>query len=383
MAIACEGHRGSALNSGLGMVSPKSTFAIAYTVKNEARLLPEAIRFHLAAGCSRIYVFWDGTTDNSRELVAGFARVHSQESVRPYELANRSDWLERFGRFWEAEMDVRKAVNTYYAAQLAEQEGIDWLISIDPDEILAIEKDRPITDDSIREFLSGIPDRIDQVLVRNLELVPPPGGSGDPFRECTLFLNRFPGTEVIWRYSSAAFRRIVRVPGIQAWYDHCFYRVRFLGALPRLMRHPVTQEAIPASYFMGYSNHKAFVRVPAAKDFDFITHKWIKFRRKPRSIKKGILLHYDFFDVDYLCAKFQQRPEMIKAFYCRYKIARIARELPRPDIERFFDENLAIKDQRRVELLVRKKILVRVAVASEFIASLDRPAERSRLEPAQ
>jgi hypothetical protein len=301
---------------------PTRRFAITYTVKNEAALLPRAIAFHLRSGCSRVYVFFDGTTDGSRQLLQGMAGVVCADSVTPQSLTNPPAWIQSILPKWDENMDVRKRINTFVAAQQAHQEGIEWLINIDPDELLLLDATDDQTPANCEQFFASIPQHIDQILLPNLEAVPVGEGvSGCPFTDCTLFLRRYPLTELLWRSSSAVLRRLVPNAKAQAWFDYWFYRVRLAGALPRLMRHPTTGEAIPVGYFLGYSNHKAFIRTQAAAGLNFNIHRWQTARRRPRNLKRGNVLHYDLCTAEYFYAKFRQRqPSMVsKVFYSRYQ----------------------------------------------------------------
>jgi hypothetical protein len=348
-------------------------FAISYTVKNEANLLPAAIAYHARLGCTRFYVFFDGTTDNSRELVAGFHNVVAQESIDPATLAaDTPEWIAELLPRWSESMDVRKRINTFSAASLARQCGIEWLINIDPDELLLF--DDPTSDRAgdPATFFAKIPASIDQILIPNLEAVPVGEGTGRPFVDCTSFLRRFPFTEWLWRMTAGLLRRAIPAPKVHAWYDYWFYRLRFRGALPRLMRHPDTNESIPCGYFLGYSNHKAFVRTAAARDFKFNIHRWEPARRRPRSISRGYLLHYDLPNADYFAAKFRQRgtayTNAMKPFFYRHMFACIARDLPFATARRFFLENVCIQDHGTIARLQQRGVLVRVGfIAAQMV----------------
>jgi hypothetical protein len=344
-------------------------FAITYTVKNEATLLPDAIAYHRELGCSRIYVFFDGTTDNSRELVNDFEWVRCADSIEPQSLNDPPAWIRQILPRWKESMDVRKRINTYMAAQSASDEGIEWLISIDPDELLLLDQQASGPPRRCEDFFAGIAQNVDQILVPNLEAIAVGEGSGRSFVDCTLFLRRFPLTELVWRYSSGLVRRLTPSPKTHAWYDHWFYRVRFRGALPRLMRHPVTGESIPAGYFLGYSNHKSFIRTRAAKEFLFNVHKWQRIARRPRTIRKGFLLHYDLCNAEYFRAKYRQRqPAMlVKAFFCRYMFALIARDLPIETSRQFFLNNICIRDAATLERLRQRGILTEISGISKYL----------------
>ncbi len=346
-------------------------FAISYTVKDESRLLPSAIDYHIAAGCSRIYVFWDGTSDRADSLHSAYPSVVARNSITPGEIEDAPLWIKRILCAWETDMDVRKCINTYYAAKSAAIEGIDWLISLDPDELILMEKNGPINHDHISKHLRCVPDNVNQLLLPNLDSVPTSAESTNPFSDCVYFMNRFPVTEFIWRYSRALLIRISRSPALVAWYDYIFYQVRFAGALPRLMREPRSGRLIPAGYFLGYSSYKAFIRIRTFFNFTFGTHGWTRYVRSPRNMRLGNILHYDMPDGAYFAAKFQKRQEgiILKAFYLRYRLALVARNCSDSEIKEFFERYIAIRDPARIWRLAKKGILLKIDVVSNFMKS--------------
>ncbi|HET9322163.1 MAG TPA: glycosyltransferase family 2 protein [Bryobacteraceae bacterium] len=349
---------------------PPGTFALTYTVKNEARLLPSAIEYHLAAGCSRIYLFWDNTTDNASELVAKYPQVIARKSFRPEELENPPLWLARILPAWEPDLDVRKIANTYYATLDAAKSGIEWLINIDADELILMNRSEQDLADHIPRYLARVPENIDQLHLPPLESVPTSSETVNPFLECTYFLNRFPATETVWRYSRAAFVRITRSPRLLAWYDWLFYQVRFAGALQRMMRDPVTKRRIPGTYFLAYANYKSFMRTARATEFEFATHGWRPYLKRPRSLRFGNILHFDMLDYRYFAAKFRQRPPSQDWFYLRYLLSIVARERSLEEVKQFFETYVAIRDPRRITRLKKKGIVVEVTAPSKFLKSL-------------
>src|ERR1039458_2444591 len=68
-------------------------FAISYTVKDESRMLPAAIDYHIAAGCSRIYVFLDGTSDGSEVLLSTYPLVVARNSITRDEIVDAPQWM--------------------------------------------------------------------------------------------------------------------------------------------------------------------------------------------------------------------------------------------------------------------------------------------------
>jgi hypothetical protein len=359
----------TAICSRAFMAHSARRFAITYTVKNEANLLPDAIDYHLKLGCSRIYVFFDGTTDDTRERIRDKAGIVCADSIDPRSLGDVPEWIAQLLPRWRESMDVRKRINSFAAAQIAKQEEIEWLISVDPDELLLMNDGAADEPGNCEDFFRTVPAEVDQILVPNMEAVPVGEGSGKPFVDCTLFLRRFPATEFLWRVSAGIVRRSVSNPKIHAWYDYWFYRARFGGALPRLMRHPATGESIPAGYFLGYSNHKAFIRTGVAGEFLFNIHKWQRVRRHPRSIKKGSLLHYDLCSAEYFCSKFRQRQTgmLVKAFHCRYVFAQIARDLPFVVGRQFFLDHICISDPNILQRLRQRGVLTEILFISRLM----------------
>ena len=351
----------------------RNRLAITYTAKNEEDLLRHAIPYHLRLGCEKIYLFLDGSTDSSRLIASSFDDVECLETVHPHELENPPQWIRKISDRWGESVTVRKRINTYHAARLAAREGIDWISCIDADELLLPDLKASIDQHSLSTLLSDVPRAVDQILVRNLELVPHASNVREPFEECTLFLNRFPFTEHLWRLSRFCFGKICKDLRKRASFDHIYYKVRFQGALPRLMRHPTTGEVIPFGYFLGYSNFKSIVRTSSAELLNFNVHKWISDAKKVRSVYRGLVLHYDLFNAEYLMSKFRQRPESIRFFgdYHRNELAHIARELPDEIVAKFFRENIVISDEELIEMLLRRGILMRIDSIAQCLSRRD------------
>lgn len=349
---------------------PSGTFALTYTVKNESRLLPLGIQYHLAAGCSRIYVFWDNTTDNAPELVARYPQVIARKSLQPEELENPPSWLARILPSWEPDLDVRKIANTYFAAIEAARNGIEWLVNVDADELIIMNRDEQVLENHIPKYLEGIPEDVDQLLLPNLESIPVAAETENPFADCTYFLNRFPKTEAVWRYSRAALIRATRSPWLIAWYDWLFYELRFAGALQRMMRNPTTNRRIPGTYFLGYSSYKSFMRTARAAGFEFATHGWKPYLKRPRSLRTGNILHFDMLDYRYFAAKFRQRGPERGLFYLRKLLSLVARDCSLEQIRQFFETYIAIRDPQRIASLRGKGILIEIPGPSSLLKSL-------------
>jgi hypothetical protein len=357
----------------------KGTFAVAYTVKDEAALLLASIAYHAAAGCSRFYVFWDGTTDAAPDLLRHRPDVVAMNSVTPDRLPSIRALNLDPGR-WAHDTRVRQRVNGAYAAMLAAGEGIEWLLCIDPDELVLADAGRNgIHPDAgvarIDTMLAQMDDTIDQVLVPNIQVVPTGADVEFPFTECTHFYARRPLTRAIWRLTRLALLRTLRSAWLAAWYDYWFYKVVTLGSFPQPMRDPSTGRIVPRGYFLGYYSYKPFIRSRRAERFDFAVHRWLRsVGGKPRSVRAGLVLHYDLFDKPSFVRKFRQRPPRAAIpFDARSYLSKLARELDDSTLKRFFDRNIAVSDERQVARLIASGAIVEIGGPAAFFR---RQAER-------
>jgi Glycosyl transferase family 2 len=349
--------------------SVTNSFAITYTVKNEAAILPDALKWHFECGAAKIFIFWDGTTDHGPELVRGLLNVQAQNSVNPRDVSNLPEWVKIIAPMWEENMDVRKRINTLVAARMAAAENIQWIASIDPDELMIV--DTTSAKQDLSGLFANISDKVDQILLRNLEVLPTDPNVENPFADCTYFLSRHPKTEVIRRYCTAAFRKIFSSPKAHAWFEHKFYRARFIGLFPPIVSNPENGEKLYRSYYLGYSNYKSIMRTSRADDYNFNTHKWQRYRKSPASIYKGNVLHYDLFNATYFIEKFRQRQQgiLVKAFHVRYELAMIARSESRDMAVNFFNEQIVIKDPDYLNRLISSKIVQKIESPSNFFKS--------------
>lgn len=320
------------------------SFAITYTVKNEARTVGDAIIVHRRLGCEQFFVFIDGSEDSTREQLLGQPDVTVLDTVRPGSDEVLPPWIEKIvGRFEES-MDVRKRINTWRAAEMARRAGLDWLIAIDVDEVVVADA----SGGSLSEALSSVASDVDQVLFPNMEVIAEHADAERPFLELQFFLRRLPLTHTFWRASHAALRKLGLSPRALAWYTHGVYQLRTLGTLPRLYRHPVTRARIPAGYFLGYTNHKSAVRTDRSSDLAFNIHRWQHGSRTPRDATLGATLHYDLPSADALISKFSQRSTSMRvaAFFVRDQLAGIASETSEELAREFFASNIVVSPGR-------------------------------------
>ena len=210
-----------------------------------------------------------------------------------------------------------------------------------------------------------------QILMPPHEAVPTGPGTNRPMVDCQYFLNRFPATDAAWKTLQVALRPFLKTPKQRAWLDYWVYCVRFRGRFPRLLKHPTTNESIPTGLYLGYWNHKAGIRTALADRYNFNTHAWTAGKSPAPSLTRGVLVHYDLPNPECYRTKFQQRnawyTNRMNVFYTRHILAAIARELPEPEVTRFFLESIAIADERKLAMLENAGIVRRETAVSDVV----------------
>lgn len=357
------------------------SFAVAYSSKNEADLLPDGIAFHRRTGAAKTFLFWDGTTDDGPDRVAGMPDIEARPSLSYAKaIESLSDagggWIVAAEGLAESSFDIRKRINFTHAAERAKADGIEWLLCIDADELAIPGPRDPLEPGCLNAMLRRVPYDIDQVLMPNLEAVSTPGDGRSPFRSCRHFLPRIPATHTLAKAATHAARLLRRSPRAQAWAAHWVYRARFGGRYPRPMRHPVTGAAIPRGYFLGYTNHKSLIRTASARRFMHDIHRWKGYagNPEPKSVRLGNILHYAHPSAELLMSKYRQRPggPVHPVFHVMHEISKIARDLDDEQVRAFFDTEFVIADPDDLRARERRGAVLRIDAVARVFESIDR-----------
>jgi glycosyltransferase involved in cell wall biosynthesis len=115
---------------------PPLGVALVAIVKNEAEYLEEWLAYHLALGVDHFYLYDNGSTDGSAELLERYIN---------HGLVTRIDWPIGGGQLAAYNHSLRMFGNS-----------AEWLGYFDPDEFLV-----PLEDDDIPSFLARYPDAAD------------------------------------------------------------------------------------------------------------------------------------------------------------------------------------------------------------------------------
>jgi len=192
----------------------KNSIAVALTVKNEERFLPEFFLYHHALGIDRFYVLLHDCTDRSEAICNGLP------FVKPFLGTHLEDHPPAF---CEQMMDGF----TQHALYLARLDKIDWLLCIDADEFIHPFDDltqRPHVG-ALKELVRNVSESIALIFFPVVELLPCINQKDRPFYESTDFLQD--------------------------------------QSLKRIIPHPFTGESREFNGFLGHRSGKSMVRTTA------------------------------------------------------------------------------------------------------------------------
>ena len=157
--------------------------ALVLTVKNEERLLRHNLLYHKAIGADHIFIYFDDTTDSGKESISDLDFVTINDSVAVEKYA-RLEYLEKFTSQAGEHHTARQCLNTFDAQQQCEKNGIDWLISLDADELICTDFREP---SNLKYFFSGVDKNVEVVYFKTLEALQQKEVYGHVFLEETLF----------------------------------------------------------------------------------------------------------------------------------------------------------------------------------------------------
>jgi hypothetical protein len=158
------------------------------TVRDEARLLPAHLEYHRLLGVERAYVYLDEPGDATQRSIAHLDWVSTSRCVAA-ERFRGVPGLERFVACWKTHLAARQALNVADAMGRAEAAGCEWLLAIDADELVCLNRTRA-EPGALPRALARLPERVATGWLRNLEVVQCQRSAGLVFREARRFKRR-------------------------------------------------------------------------------------------------------------------------------------------------------------------------------------------------
>lgn len=239
------------------------TVALVSTVRDDPSVVEAFVRHHLEIGIACVYLFLDRGC-SVPEGLAGDARVRLLEH-------DPNRWrLTRLklAQFASSEVMARQTLNAEVALSLAQDDGHDWLLHLDCDELF-----RPLS--PLGEMFDGLSATAAEVVsFHNLEAVPETEECADIFKALTLFK---------------------RGPGLQP--DGCFS--------PQQLAELASLERYRQQFFSSYVNGKSAARVGRGLVPDLV-HTFRHFERSVRRlVGPGLVLHYPIATFPRFVEKYQ------------------------------------------------------------------------------
>lgn len=159
--------------------------ALVSTLRGVEAVIDSFVRYHRAVGFDRFYLFFDDPDDPAAERAAGYPEAvvwrRGPGLQRRWEQTRRHR-SRHVGPFVETEVQARQVLNAAVAVDLALEEGVDWLLHLDGDELF-FPGDASAPDHFARLDAEGRAG----ACYPNLEAVPEAEAIDDFFRTTTLF----------------------------------------------------------------------------------------------------------------------------------------------------------------------------------------------------
>ncbi|WP_313113736.1 glycosyltransferase family 2 protein [Aequorivita sediminis] len=288
--------------------------ALVITVKNEVRLLRNNLLYHKVIGVDKVFVYFDNTTDSGRESVADLDFVQTSNSVAADKYVSLP-YLKKFTSQAAQHHTARQCLNTYDAQQKCKEEGIDWLISIDADELICTDLQKQ---SDLKSFFNTIPKGTELVDFTTLEVLQQKESYTNVFAEESNFkVNK-----------------------------QVFY-------LP--IRNPFTKSKQKFPWWYGHTMGKSAVCVGA----NLIPHNVHRYKHidgtSPKRVVKGNVLHYHAYDAEDFIKKFtnfSDRPDVFLSGNKVEDLKLLLRDvvnrsgMSRRELEYYFKENLMFTEKQ-------------------------------------
>lgn len=257
--------------------------ACIYTVKNEEGLILQNINYHRLLGVTDFFVFLDYSTDRTKRLIRNIPKLRIFENktyseLLPYSQDKPNLDLELMSRKFADHNGIRQVFHANMAMALCVQENIDWLVHLDPDELICLDPDH-VGKNSLAEYLAGLDKGVGAVKFKNIEVVPTQTSPANVFDDVLFKSNQVDAAE--------------------------------MEGMPKIKVHdPYTGGCVSAGWYWGHTSGKLAVRVHKDAYFAILTSS---FQSPGKMITAEYLLHYNIFSFSHFMAKyynFKNFPEL-------------------------------------------------------------------------
>lgn len=245
-----------------------------FTARNEEPLIGANIAYHRHIGVTDFFLFLDHSTDRTRaiaERVPGM-RIYENiglEELLPYSAARPGLDLGLIHRKFAEHNGVRQVLHANMALEMCRVEKIDWLLHIDPDELVCVNP-RRVESHGLAEFLGALDPGVGALIFENLELMTMAFDPVCPF-EGRLFKSQ--------AVTEEAARGLPKTEALD----------------------PVTGARVPAGWFWGHTSGKLAARVLPRSHFTHFVHR---FHTEDAIRTVPWLLHYNIASYPHFVSKY-------------------------------------------------------------------------------
>ncbi|KAL4433671.1 hypothetical protein ABPG75_000112 [Micractinium tetrahymenae] len=174
---------------------PRIAFVV--TTSDSLQQIRVWISYHRSIGVGTFYIFADGQAARPDNVAALRAIPGVTVVLRDAELRRRHEssriwkesWLSAFfHKPCNHELFVLQSLNMEVGIEMAQHDGIDWLLHVDTDELIYPSGSPAF---SLQEVLGSMPHDVDTLVFPNYESLPERADVADPFLEVTLFKKNY------------------------------------------------------------------------------------------------------------------------------------------------------------------------------------------------
>jgi hypothetical protein len=317
--------------------APLAKAAIATTLRGAGLMIDSFVAYHLASGFDRLFLFFDDPEDPD------FARFSAHPGVTAVacDAVLKQEWMqlpeyEALSPFITSDVMARQALNTALAMAWARQEGLNWLLHIDVDELFILPRQ------SVAQHFAVCDERApDAIRYLNFEALPERVDIKDPFREVDLF----------------------KIPTAMSPGPDFPEGRDLLRKTPQL----------PERRFHLYSNGKSAVKLTSADMRPMGVHGFVHRTAPAPSLlsEEGFILHYPNCGFEAFCRKYEMLGRFADSWMGDIDIASAigsfhleARDVvasgDREAALAFYRERVALEDPQKVERLIKYRVLRRI-----------------------
>ncbi|XP_074562244.1 glycosyltransferase-like At2g41451 [Curcuma longa] len=306
--------------------------------------------YHKVIGVSQFFLFVEGKAAKPHvsgvlESIPGVKVIYRTKELEEKQAKSRiwnETWLAGF--FYKPcnyELFVKQSLNMEMAIVMARDDGMDWIIHLDTDELM---HPAGAKEYSLTQLLSDVPADVDMVIFPNYESSVERDDIKDPFSEVSMFKKN---------------------------YDH----------LPKETYFGMYKEATRGNpnYFLTYGNGKSAARIQDDLRPNG-AHRWHNYMKAPNEIKleEAAVLHYTYSKFSDLtsrrdrCGCKPTKGDVKRCFMLDFDRAAfiIASTATEEEMLRWYNEHVVWTDKQLNLKLLRKGILTRIYAPMAIIQSL-------------